>query len=184
MDDQAIEKLGKTIAEATVKANEAMMPGVSKMIGEMATGMQTGVVTEIESEELAVLLRARGEKLRERAEEFAAEKPEVVTAESILEAMPHYQQEEAEARAKTPAGAHEIEATVRRHNERIVKRHQEQTKSVIGALRVEVERLEFMASHLMKRTYRLDTRELDDLLFSDRHGHSYVGRVGVGFGVA
>lgn len=162
------KKLGEAIGEAVGKANAAVMPDVTKMLGEFQARLQTGVVTEVESEELAGLLRARGKTLRQRAEEAATQKPEILTVQTFLESMPAY----VRCDYTKEGGGPEVEALVRARNENIEKNHRAIVKSVTHRLRTEAERLDFMAAHLMKRSYRLDARELDDLLFADRHACS------------
>ena len=177
MDEKSGKAIGEAIGEAIAKSNEKMSEKFVEMMTKMQTDLTTGVVTEVEHAELAGLLHKRADGLRARAEEIAMEKPEVATMQSFLESMPPFMRGDLEA---TEAGRREAEARLRTHNERFTKIHQARVKDQTTGLRTQAERLDFMAKHLEPRKYRLDARELDDLLFGDRHlGPPYLG-VGIG----
>jgi hypothetical protein len=168
-------KLGDAIGEAMVAANTKMMPEFIAAMTSAVQSAQTGVYVEVPSAEMAIQLTKRAGFLRRRAEEIASAPSEVPETPRISDLPPYLRVQVARQQGLCDESSDAaVQEGMRAQRDLMVKREQENRKMRIEALRVDAERLDFMASHLPKdQVLKLDRHELDDLLFGDR-------RLGVG----
>jgi len=164
-------KLGEAIGAAMAKANAQMVPEFTAAMAQVVTSAQTGVYVEVPSAEMATQLGNRASFLRRRAEEIATAPSEVPETPAFTGLPPYLRAQAFHHGVSVPSEDDTVvKEEMRAQREQMVKREQENRRTRIEGLRNDAERLDFMATHLPKdQILRLDRRELDDLLFSDRH---------------
>lgn len=163
MDEQKLgEAIGRSMSEATAR----MMPMMADATKQAVLAAQTGVYVEVAAEEMALRLAERARKLRHQAEEVAAE-----PIDPMEGVPPHARAQFAVEVNRVSASAAEESArkAVLEQIEQIRAQERRRRRARVEALRVEAERIDFMASHLPSgQVLRIDQREIDDLLFRDR----------------